>query len=613
MRRRPRASVPALLLSLAGLAGCGAAPEATPATPPIAAAPPVPIAAAPSTVTAGTATAPPEDTSLGKLDFAVTGSAECQRRFRDGMLALHSFLYDQAHESFAAALAADPRCTMASWGDAMTYDHPIWRERDLTKGRAALARVAGDDDLPARDRAYLATARALFAKDDPKEAHAAWLAAAAKMHRDYPADDEVALQHALALISVHGYDPAHVREQMEAGALALDVLQRHPDHPGAAHYAIHAFDSREHAILALPAARTYARIAPAASHALHMPSHTFVHLGMWRDVVPSNEKAYAASVAWEKAHGHTASKFDWHAYSWLVAAHLELGQAAAARKLIDEAGALLGATKDDTGGFRAAYADMVSNYVTQTDRWGDVEALVAPVLAPTADEGTEGTGPVACAMHAPGAGGEVKLPGALFARLYANVLRAEAAIRAGDEATAVRRLAELKTVRAQTAPWTKMMPPDFATRWDAKTDALLARARAGAKPGVAAQKKVLDALERVEKLDGAKAVAGPAWERTTRETPGGDAAGGGQGEGRARGVREGPRRAPEPGAGAAGRGEGGEGRGGRGEGARPLRGARGAVERGGRGLAGAGGGAGGGRRGSALVPSITPPPRRHRR
>ena len=520
MRRRSLAALPALLFCLAGAGGCGAPPPATAPAPPVLAAPPVTTAAAATTAPVATTTAPAEDASLGQLDFAVTGNPECQRRFREGMLALHSFLYDQAHVSFAAALAADPHCAMAAWGDAMTYDHPIWHERDVTKGRAALARVTGEEELTAKERAYLATARALFAREDPKEAHVAWLAAAAAMHRDFPADDEVALQHALALLSVYGYDPKHVREQMEAGAVALGVLARRPDHPGAAHYVIHAFDSREHAILALPAARTYARIAPAASHALHMPSHTFTHLGMWRDVVPSNEKAFAASVAWEKAHGHTASKYDWHSYSWLVAAHLELGQPAAARKLVDEAAALLAVTTDDPGGFRASYVDIVSDYVTQTDRWTEVEALVGPVLAPTADEGTGGSGPVACAMHAPGAGGEVRLPGALFARMTANALRAEAAIRAGEEATAVKRVAEMKAVRAQMTAWTKLLPPDFVTRGDAKMDALLARAHAGLKPGPAAQKRVMEALEKVEKLEASKAIAGPAWERTTREVLG---------------------------------------------------------------------------------------------
>jgi len=462
-----------------------------------------------------------EDAALGEIDFAITGSTECRHRFRGGMLALHSFLYDQAHESFTAALAADPHCAMAAWGDAMAYDHPVWGERDLRKGREALARAVPDDGVTAKERAYLDAARALYAQDGLSEAHRAWLTAAAAMHAAYPDDDEVTLQHVLALLSVYGYDRAHVREQMEAGAMALDVLQRHPRHPGAAHYVIHAFDNPEHAILALPAARAYAQIAPAGSHALHMPSHIFTQLGMWREVVPSNEHAFATSVAWEKAHGHTPSLYDWHAYSWLVAARLELGQFARARKLVDDAAAILVAAKDDSAMLRAAYSTMVTDYVTQTDRWGDVEALVAPVFAPSLGEAAEGSGPVACAMHAPAAGGAVRLPGVLFARMDLSQLRAEAAIRARDESTAVKRVDDMKSIRAQMAPWAKMFPPGLVAALEVNEETILARAHAAAAPSAASQKKALEALSHLERVDASQPMnGGPAWQRTTRETLG---------------------------------------------------------------------------------------------
>ena len=371
-----------------------------PATVTSLAVPSAPASPIPSAVASGST----NDIGLGRIDFSVSGSAECQRHFTEGMLALHSFLYDQAHVSFAAALAADPKCAMAAWGDAMAYDKAIWDDRDVAKGRAALARVAAEETLTPKERAFLRVARADYEKDLTGEAHAAWLAAAAAMHRDYPDDDEVTLQYALALLSVYGYHSANVREQMDAGALALQVFHHNPEHPGAAHYVIHAFDSPAHAILALPAARLYARIAPAGSHALHMPSHVFAQLGMWRDVVASNERAYAASVVWEKSRGHTPSNYDWHSYSWLVAAHLELGQPAVARKLIDEARTLLVAAKDDSAQLRFAYTRMVGNYVTQTGRWNELEAMIAPVFAPAVDEGGA-MGTVACAAHAPGGSG----------------------------------------------------------------------------------------------------------------------------------------------------------------------------------------------------------------
>jgi tetratricopeptide (TPR) repeat protein len=449
---------------------------------------------------------------LGHIDFPVSGSDACARQFREGMLALHSFEYDHAHTSFEAALTGDPGCAMAAWGDAMAYVHPIWRERDLAKGRAALARVR-EEGLPRKELAFVGAARALFAPEDMKEANAAWLRQAAQMHLDFPDDDEVALQHALALLAVYGYDPKHVEGQMEAGAIALAVLSRRPDHPGAAHYAIHAFDSREHAILALPAARVYARIAPAAGHALHMPSHTFVHLGMWRDVVPSNERAFAASIAWEQSRGHTSSTFDWHAHSWLVAALLELGQVGRARRVIDEGRAMLVAAKDDTALQRAAYADEVAAYVFHTERWKEADDLLVPVFAATVDEPTA-AGSMACAAHAPGGSGASRPPLALFARLSGNAVRAEAALQMGDAATARKRVADHKAVRAQMAPWVKTLGPSTIAVWETREEVLLARADATTKGA----KGALEALERAARAESERTAAGPVWLPPARST-----------------------------------------------------------------------------------------------
>jgi hypothetical protein len=251
-----------------------------------------------------------------------------------------------------------------------------------------------------------------------------------------------------------------------------------------------------------------------------MPSHTFVHLGMFREVVPSNERAYAASVAWENSRGHSPGKYDWHSYSWLVDAHLQLGHYGRARQLVDDARALVVSTKDDHGaGIRGAYIDMVSDYAITTGRWADVEALVAPVFAPVIDEGGAG-GAVACASHAPSAGGEVRLPYALYARMSADALRAEAAIRAGDKKTAEARVTDMRAVRAQITPWMKMLPPSTAKRWDVKEESLLARARAGAMKTPAEQKSVIDSLQRWVASDDERPVAGPPFGEPPRETLG---------------------------------------------------------------------------------------------
>ncbi len=459
----------------------------------------------------------PATPALGSLDFPITGSPECQRLFRRGMLEMHSFQYDQAHASFGAALKADPGCAMAAWGDAIACEHPIWSQRDAARAKAALLRITPEREKPltSKERAYIAAAHALFESTDGKAGLEAWLLAAARMHAEYPRDDEVALQHALALISVYGYDKAHQREQSEAGAIALDVLGRRPDHPGAAHYVIHAFDNPEHAILALPAARRYAEIAPAASHALHMPSHTFTHLGMWREVVASNERSYAASQAEASALGQPSENWDWHSYSWLVAAHLELGQRASARKLVEDARTQLAA--EDSPGLRRDYADVARNYLAQTGRWTEAEALAAPLLAPVRGEGVDGNGPVACAEHAPGGGGEERGPYVLVARRAAHGMRAEAALHTGDADAAEARAEDMVKVTEQMAPWTKTgraRPQVIAAAYAAeiKARAALLRERTAEN-----EKGALGAIRKSVELTDPHPIAGPAFDLTPRE------------------------------------------------------------------------------------------------
>jgi hypothetical protein len=459
----------------------------------------------------------PATPGLGRLDFPVTGSAECQRLFSRGMLELHSFQYDQAHASFGSALKADPGCAMAAWGDAMACEHPIWSQRDAARAKVALERITPEREkaLTPKERAYIAAARALFDVADATAGLQAWLESAARMRAEFPQDDEVALQHALALIAVYGYDKSHLREQSEAGALALDVLARHPDHPGAAHYVIHAFDNPEHAILALPAARRYALIAPAASHALHMPSHIFTHLGMWREVVASNERSYPASQGEARSLGRTSEDWDWHSYSWLVAAHLELGQQASARKLVEDARALL--LKDDSPRLRSGYADVARNYLAQTGRWAEAEALTAPLLAPVRGEGVDGNGPVACAEHAPGGTAEERPPYVLIARFSAQGMRAEAALHTGDADAAEARAQSLGQVIEQMAPWTTGGPSSGrATRTayvtEVKARAALVRGRTAER-----EKNALDAIRESVKLADPRPIAGPAFELTPRE------------------------------------------------------------------------------------------------
>jgi hypothetical protein len=187
---------------------------------------------------------------------------------------------------------------MGYWGEAMAHNHPLWSDpQDTEAARRVLAR------LPAaptpREQAYMDAVRVLYGEGEKPERDRAYATAMEAVSRAYPNDLETAAFYSLALLGrAYGNaspdagaprDPAALRIRMQAAAVAQEVFRREPDHPGAAHYILHAFDDPDHAILGLPAARRYAEIAPAAPHALHMPSHIFLQLGMWPEAAASNE------------------------------------------------------------------------------------------------------------------------------------------------------------------------------------------------------------------------------------------------------------------------------------------------------------------------------------
>src|SRR5262245_36637955 len=311
------------------------------------------------------AAAPAPD--YGELDCPVTGNAECRRLFALGALQLHSFEYGAAHATFQQAVKADSGCTMARWGDAMAYSHPIWGEDQVESGRAALAPIKDEKGLTDRERAHVRAARALYGPGDVTDRLAAWLREAERNHRTFPADDELALQHALALIA-NSDRYANVARTLEAAAIAMDVFQRRPRHPGAAHYLIHACDTPDHAILALPAARAYARIAPAAPHARHMPSHIFVQLGMWEDVAASNAVAYKAATELGARLHLPEGREDFHTLSWLAYANLMLGRFDRAKENVE----LARQAADRNPGNQAVkngFLAMRARYILETGQW----------------------------------------------------------------------------------------------------------------------------------------------------------------------------------------------------------------------------------------------------
>jgi tetratricopeptide (TPR) repeat protein len=273
---------------------------------------------------------------LGRISFPTSGAATAQPAFVRGVLLLHSFEYDDAIAAFREAQKLDPAFAMAYWGEALSYNQPLWLNENLDKARAVLVRLKAIEPPTAREQGYIDAVERLFGAGDKRSRDRAYADRMAQLHAQFPEDDEASVFYALALLSTIPPGERNLPVSLQAGEIALAVLKKNPGHPGANHYALHAFDDGEHAARALQAARTYARIAPASSHARHMPSHVFLPLGMWDEAVASDESAFAASVAIARRKGLPSSQYDFHALSWLHYEYLQQGRFAKARETMAE-------------------------------------------------------------------------------------------------------------------------------------------------------------------------------------------------------------------------------------------------------------------------------------
>ena len=279
----------------------------------------------------------PDPLSLGRIDFPTSGAAPAQPAFIRGVLLLHSFEYDDAIAAFREAERIDPPFAMAYWGEAMCFNQPLWDNENLDKARDAVARMQQairTRPVTPRERLYAAAVQRLFGQEDKTARGRAYAAAMSELLRAYPEDQEAAAFNALALLTT---DP------LRAGAIASDILVKNPQHPGAAHYVLHAYGSVEHAAKGLAAARTYARIAPASSHARHMPSHVFLPLGLWDEAAAADASAFAASLEWVRRHQASEAQADFHSLSWLHYEYLQQGRfakAAGLQQVVERAAAL---------------------------------------------------------------------------------------------------------------------------------------------------------------------------------------------------------------------------------------------------------------------------------
>ncbi|HJS75694.1 MAG TPA: hypothetical protein VJ921_15475, partial [Vicinamibacteria bacterium] len=250
--------------------------------------------------------------SVGNLRFETSASKEAQNHFLRGVAILHSFGWKQAIAEFQAAQKIQPDFALAYWGETLCYNHPLAPEQDGKTPREVLARLGATPEArlakapSAREKGFLRAVEALWAdgpqKDDWRARRVAYMEEMGRLHQEFPDDDEVTTFYAVSLLSgARALEDKTFRLEIKAGALAMDVFERNRNHPGAAHYIIHSFDDPIHAPLALDAAEAFADIAPAVSHAIHMPTHIFIQHGMWEKVASQNMRAHeVASDLWKE-------------------------------------------------------------------------------------------------------------------------------------------------------------------------------------------------------------------------------------------------------------------------------------------------------------------------
>ena len=267
---------------------------------------------------------------LGEVSFPISCNAAAQREFNRGVAILHSFYYPDAVKAFTKVTELDPDCAIGYWGIAMSSWYPLWyppSKESLLQGRAALERAAKAQTKTQREQDYIAAIEMFyrnFEELDHKSRAMAYEKAMQEVYRRYPADSEAAAFYALALQAVADPNDKAYPTQRKSGEILEKLYVEQPNHPGAAHYLIHAYDYPELASRALDAARHYADIAPAMPHALHMPSHTYIALGLWEDSIQSNLAANAAAkkLGWVQEELHTMD--------YLVYAYLQSGRGRAA-------------------------------------------------------------------------------------------------------------------------------------------------------------------------------------------------------------------------------------------------------------------------------------------
>ena len=321
---------------------------------------------------------------LGAVRFANSCTAPAQPPFSRAMALLHSFEFRRAIEGFEATVKADPACAIALWGIAISHwSNPfapgIRPAAQLKLGRDAVERANAAAPRTKREHAYVDAASKLYSDIETRDQRQRVLAyrdAMAELSARYPQDAEATIFAALALTAAEEPTDKTYASRLKAGAMLEKLFAVQPQHPGLAHYIIHSYDVPALADKALEAARRYARIAPAAPHALHMPSHTFTRVGYWQESIDAN----IASAEAARRDGSTAEEL--HALDYQIYAYLQTAQDAAAKRLIDalpavaarfDPTAIGGAAPGSAGVF--ALAAIPARYALERRAWAEAAAL----------------------------------------------------------------------------------------------------------------------------------------------------------------------------------------------------------------------------------------------
>jgi len=320
---------------------------------------------------------------LGQVSFPISCAAGSQAEFERGVALLHSFGYEEAGEQFSDVAKKDPACAMAHWGIAMSLFPQIWeRPEDATlkHGQEEIETAQKVGARTEREHAYI-SALGVFYSDPSKTNYlkqaAAYSDAMAKLYQKYPDDLEAGAFYALSLMAAEKPGDSSHEATKKAVSVLNPLFLKQPDHPGLAHYIIHACDSPDMAGMGLDAARRYADIAPSSAHAVHMPSHIFARLGLWPEDIQANLKSVGLT---EKSEAMYMRGHELHAMHFLLYAYLQTGQDEAAKQIVEKSKQIVAGTTtmDDTGmleymGYAAAHFPAL--YDLEMHHWAEASAL----------------------------------------------------------------------------------------------------------------------------------------------------------------------------------------------------------------------------------------------